>query len=216
MEEFSDCGLVFGRQGVRVSGFFDSGFITPQPLNVEGMTGSTSDWGNVSWDYEEARENGPEINSNRIIRFYGDGVWDGELGERHAKDVIFGSWPSSAADAEANRSIVLPSRIASAAGVEVNDTIDSLTFSYVIGTYLGEDIPDGYQSCTTITDVYFDDFVRMFCKDTMNVTDLKVAAIYEEGDFGNPSLLFHPVIVTDSVLSEEQKTTLMQIGRAHV
>ena len=216
MEEFSDCGLVFGRQGVRVSGFFDSGFVTPQPLNVEGMTGSSSDWSNVSWDYEEARENGPEINSNRIIRFYGDGVWDGELGERHAKDVIFGSWPSSAADAEANRSIVLPSRIASAAGVEVNDTIDSLTFSYVIGTYLGEDIPDGYQSCTTITDVYFDDFVRMFCKDTMNVTDLKVAAIYEEGDFGNPSLLFHPVIVTDSVLSEVQKTTLMQNDHAYL
>ena len=216
MEEFSDCGLVFGRQGVRVSGFFDSGFVTPQPLNVEGMSGSTSDWGNVSWDYEEARENGPEINSKRIIRFYGDGVWDGELGERHAKDVIFGSWPASAADAEANRSIVLPSRIASAAGVEVNDTIDSLTFSYVIGTYLGEDIPEGYQSCTTITDVYFDDFVRMFCKDTMNVTDLKVAAIYEEGDFGNPSLLFHPVIVTDSVLSEEQKTTLMDSDHAYL
>ena len=216
MEEFSDCGLVFGRQGVRVSGFFDSGFVTPQPLNVEGMTGSTSDWANVSWDYEEARENGPEINSKRIIRFYGDGVWDGELGERHAKDVIFGSWPASAADAEANRSIVLPSRIASAAGVEVNDTIDSLTFSYVIGTYLGEEIPEGYQSCTTITDVYFDDFVRMFCKDTMNVTDLKVAAIYEEGDFGNPSLLFHPVIVTDSVLSEEQKTTLMESDHAYL
>ncbi len=216
MEEFSDCGLVFGRQGVRVSGFFDSGFVTPQPLNVEGMSGSTSDWGNVSWDYEEARENGPEINSKRIIRFYGDGVWDGELGERHAKDVIFGSWPASSADAEANRSIVLPSRIASAAGVEVNDTIDSLTFSYVIGTYLGEDIPEGYQSCTTITDVYFDDFVRMFCKDTMNVTNLKVAAIYEEGDFGNPSLLFHPVIVTDSVLSEAQKTTLMQNDHAYL
>lgn len=216
MEEFSDCGLVFGRQGVRVSGFFDSGFVTPQPLNVEGMSGSSSDWANVSWDYEEARENGPEINSKRIIRFYGDGVWDGELGERHAKDVIFGSWPASAADAEANRSIVLPSRIASAAGVEVNDTIDSLTFSYVIGTYLGEDIPEGYQSCTTITDVYFDDFVRMFCKDTMNVTDLKVAAIYEEGDFGNPTLLFHPVIVTDSVLSEEQKTTLMESDHAYL
>ena len=71
MEEFEDCGLVFGRQGIRVSGFFDSGFTTPQPLNVQSVTGGSSGWGNVSWDFPEASENGPPINDNRIIRFYG-------------------------------------------------------------------------------------------------------------------------------------------------
>ena len=45
MEEFSDCGLVYGRQGVRVDGFFDEDFIIPQPLNVIAATGPTGDWG---------------------------------------------------------------------------------------------------------------------------------------------------------------------------
>ena len=83
-DEFSDCGLVFGRQGIRVSGFFDSAAIVPQPLNVESINSTTSDWSNVTWDYQEALENGPPINDQRTIRFYGDGIWDGDLGERHA------------------------------------------------------------------------------------------------------------------------------------
>tara|TARA_B100000131_G_scaffold315436_1_gene353835 strand:+ start:8558 stop:11959 length:3402 start_codon:yes stop_codon:yes gene_type:complete len=212
MEEFEDCGLVFGRQGIRVSGFFDSGFTTPQPLNVEIATGASSGWDNVSWDFPEAVENGPPINSGRIIRFYGDGIWDGELGERHAKSVIYGAWPSSGADAEANRSVVLPSKIASIAGVEVNETIDSLTFSYVLGTYEGADIDIGYSECQTQTVLatFEDSPPVLYCKNFMTVTNLTISAIYEEGDFGNPTLLFHPVIVSDSVLTEQEKTTLMQ------
>ena len=218
MEEFSDCGLVFGRQGVRVSGFFDSGFITPQPLNVESASGPSSDWDNVSWEFNEALENGPPINGDRIIRFYGDGVCDGELGERHAKSVIFGSWPSSAADAEANRSVILPSKIASAAGAEVNETIDSLTFTYVLETYEGEDIPQGYTDCQTQTVFVSNDDGPpvLYCKDNMTVNNLMVSAIYEEGDYGNPTLLFHPVMVSDSVLSEEQKTILMQSDHGYL
>ena len=134
-EEFSDCGLVFGRQGIRISGFFDSDFANPQPLNVESINSTTSDWSNVSWDYTEASENGPPINDQRTIRFYGDGIWDGELGKRHADKVIFGDWPSTPLDAENNRSVVLPSKIASAAGIEINGKIDALTFSYVTETY---------------------------------------------------------------------------------
>ena len=139
-------------------------------------------------------------------------MWDGELGERHAKSVIYGAWPSSAADAEANRSIVLPSRIASTAGVEVNDTIDTLTFSYVIDTYEGSDIDIGFQECQAQVEFVTseDSAPVLFCKESFTVTNLTISAIYEEGDFGNPTLLFHPVIVSDSVLSEQQKTTLMQ------
>ena len=84
MHEFSDCGLVYGRQGVRVDGFFDEDFIIPQPLNVIAVEGPTGDWSNVSWDYPEALESGPPINGDRTIRFYGEGIWDGELGERHS------------------------------------------------------------------------------------------------------------------------------------
>jgi len=207
-DEFSDCGLVFGRQGIRISGFFDSDFANPQPLNVELVNSTTSDWSNVSWDYIEASENGPPINDQRTIRFYGDGIWDGELGERHSKSVIFGDWPSTALDAEMNRSIVLPSKIASAAGIEINEKIDSLTFSYVTETYDYRDSIEAFEECNTILDPNYE-IERLFCKDTITVTNLTLAAIYEES-FGNPTLLFNPIMVTDSVLTDEQKTILMQ------
>ena len=208
-DEFSDCGLVFGRQGIRVSGFFDSAAITPQPLNVESINSTTSDWSNVTWDYQEALENGPPINDQRTIRFYGDGIWDGELGERHAKSVIFGEWPSTALDAETNRSIVLPSKIASAAGIDINGKIDTLTFSYVTETYQFTETLEALEECNTILDLNYE-VERIFCKDTITVTNLTLAAIYEEKLGGNPTLLFNPVMVTDSVLTDEQKTILMQ------
>ena len=207
-EEFSDCGLVFGRQGIRVSGFFDSDFANPQPLNVESINSTNSDWTNVSWDYIEASENGPPINDQRTIRFYGDGIWDGELGKRHADSIIFGDWPSTALDAETNRSIVLPSKIASAAGIDIGEKIDSLTFSYVTETYEIRDAVEAFEECNTILDPNYE-VERLFCKDTITVTNLTLAAIYEES-FGNPTLLFNPLMVTDSVLTDEQKTILMQ------
>ena len=207
-DEFSDCGLVFGRQGIRVSGFFDSAAIVPQPLNVESINSTTSDWSNVTWDYQEALENGPPINDQRTIRFYGDGIWDGELGERHAKSIIFGEWPSTALDAETNRSIVLPSKIASAAGIDINGKIDTLTFSYVTETYQFSETLEALEECNTTLDLNYE-VERIFCKDTVTVTNLTLAAIYEE-KFGNPTLLFNPVMVTDSVLTDEQKTILMQ------
>ena len=116
MDEFSDCGLVYGRQGVRVDGFFDEDFIVPQPLNVIAAEGPTGNWANVSWEYPEALSSGPPINDQRTVRFYGDGIWDGALGERHSTKgqdsrIIYGSWPTSAADAAANRTIVLLSLI---------------------------------------------------------------------------------------------------------
>ena len=211
-DEFSDCGLVFGRQGIRINGFFDSDFANPQPLNVEAINSTTSDWSNVTWDYTEASENGPPINDQRTIRFYGDGIWDGELGERHSDSIIFGEWPSTALDAETNRSIVLPSKIASAASIDINGKIDSLTFSYVIETYEVRDAIEAYDECITQKNLTLDpnyEVERLFCKDTITVTNLTLAAIYEES-FGNPTLLFNPVMVTDSVLTDEQKTILMQ------
>ena len=152
-DEFSDCGLVFGRQGIRIAGFFDSDFANPQPLNVELINSTTSDWSNVSWDYTEASENGPPINDQRTIRFYGDGIWDGELGKRHADTVIFGDWPSTPLDAANNRSVVLPSKIASAAGIEINGKIDALTFSYVTETYQISEAVEAFEECNTILDL---------------------------------------------------------------
>jgi len=215
MEEFSDCSIVYGRQGVRINGFFDDSFAVPQPLNVVSATGTSADWGNVSWEYPEAFENGPPINDGRTIRFYGSGIWDGDLADRHAKSVIFGEWPASAADAETNRSVILPSKIASAAGAEVNEIISTLTFSYINGTYTFEQFQKAFDECQGTLDNNLE-VGRIYCLETFNVTNLKVAAIYEEGDFANPTLLFHPVMVTDSVLSEEQKLVLMQKDHAYL
>ncbi len=213
MEEFSDCGLVYGRQGVRVDGFWDEDFIIPQPLNIILAEGPTGDWSNVSWDYPEALELGPPINGDRTVRFYGEGIWDGELGERHStrgqdSRIIYGSWPASAADAAANRSIVLPSEVASSAGVAVNDTISSLTFTYVTG-YLGyQNIADGFEDCQGEED-FNAQSGYVYCRVNMTVHNLTVAAVYQEGGAGNPTLLFNPVMVSDAILSDEQKLILM-------
>ena len=213
MEELSYCGLVFGRQGVRVAGFFDEDFIIPQPLNVIAATGPTGDWENVSWDYPEALESGPPINGDRTLRLYGDGIWDGELGERHStrgldSRIIYGSWPASAEDAAINRSIVLPSEIASSAGVGVNDTISSLTFTYVTDYLSYLNIGDGFDDCQGEED-FNAQSQYAYCRVNMTVYNLTVAAVYQEGGAGNPTLLFNPVMVSDAVLSDEQKLILM-------
>ena len=213
MEEFSDCGLVFGRQGVRVDGFWDEDFIIPQPLNVIAATGPTGDWENVSWDYPEALESGPPINGDRTLRLYGDGIWDGELGERHStrgqdSRIIYGSWPASAEDAAINRTIVLPSEVASSAGVGVNDTISSLTFTYVTDYLSYLNIGDGFDDCQGEED-FNAQSQYAYCRVNMTVYNLTVAAVYQEGGAGNPTLLFNPVMVSDAVLSDEQKLILM-------
>ena len=214
MEEFSDCGIVYGRQGVRWSGTFgDDGFVVPQPLNVISATGSTGDWANVSWDYPEAGDFGPPINEQRIVRFYGDGIWDGELGERHAKKVLYGNWPLPD-DASSNRSILLPLRIASQAGVSVNDTIDSLTFTFVTGYLSFENINDGFEDCRG--EEVIEQSGYMFCRVNMTVENLRVAAILSDDGAGNPTLLFNPLIITDSVLSDEQKLALMDTDHGYL
>ncbi|MDP6562362.1 MAG: FtsX-like permease family protein [Candidatus Thalassarchaeum sp.] len=217
MDEFIDCGIVYGRQGIRVSGFFDDGFITPQPLNVVSVGGTTGDWANVSWDYSEALEWGPPINGERPIRFYGDGIWDGEFGERHSvvgdsSRLIYGSWPPSAAEAAAKGAVVLPSMIASEAGVSVNDTISSLTFTYVTDYLSGyANVAQGFDNCTG-TEKYgpSEGSPIRYCVVNMTVEGpMTVVAVYQEEAPTNPTLLFHPVMVSASVLSDEQKTILM-------
>ena len=112
---------------------------------------------------------------------------------------------------------MLPSKIASQAGVVVNDTIDSLTFSYVTATYIGEDVAQVALECQTDFDLSFEsEFPLLFCKENITVADLTISAIYEEGDFANPTLLFHPLMVSDSVLSTAQKTTLMQSDHGYL
>ncbi len=213
--EFEDCGLVFGRQGIRVDNqFFDSGFITPQPLNVEEIKGESGNWANVSLDYPEALSSGPPINDERIIRFYGDGIWDGELGDRHSKDIIYGEWPANGGIATANRAIILPSKLASQAGVEVNETIDLITFSYVTDV---QPFNEKMTGCK-LEDIEYgpEDNGHKYCRQNMTVTNLTIAGIYQEKGAGNPTILFDPIIVPANLLNNSQKTTLMEYDHGYL
>ncbi len=207
-EGISDCGIVYGRQGIRANSFFDDDNIKAQPLVVDSVTAITGDWINVSWEYPEASEQGPPINDNRPIRFYGDGVWDGELGDRHSRNTLYGTWPINHNDAENNRSIILPSQIASRAGVSINDTIESLTFTYVSAAAGGSELEDISGNCAGEIEINFDSGFQ-FCRENLTVYNLTISAIYEEPSFGNPTLLFNPLMVSDSVLNDSQKLILM-------
>ena len=103
---------------------------------------------------------------------------------------------------------MLPSQIAGKAGVGVNDTLESLTFSYT-HDYLGyQDIASGFDDCPGY-EYFNDESGFLYCQVNMTVYDLKVAAVYQEGGAGNPTLLFNPIMVSASVLNESQKLTLM-------
>ena len=56
----------------------------------------------------------------------------------------------------------------------------------------------------------------MFCRVNMTVENLRVAAILSDDGAGNPTLLFNPLIITDSVLSDEQKLALMDTDHGYL
>ena len=204
-EEIIDCGLVFGRQGIRLSGFFDSAFAIPQPLNAVDAAGPTGNWEDVSWDYPEALENGPSINGGRILRIVDSAHFDGELANRYSDRILYGSWPESVQPGI--NPVILPSKIASQAEVMVNDTITYLNLTYVT---------DSQPSGSELTDCEGEVVTRVidsggyqFCSVTMSLRNLTIVGVYEEWPFTNPTLLFNPVIVGDMALSESDKTALM-------
>ncbi len=204
-EEIIDCGLVFGRQGLRLSGFFDEGFALPQPLNVVEVYGPTGNWENVSWDYPEALDNGPPINGDRIMRIVDSSHYDGELADRYSSRIVYGSWPDSSTTGL--NPIVLPSKIASQAGIMVNDTITTLNFTYVTDSQpTGSELTDCFGEIVTRV---LDSGGYQFCTQTMTLRDLTIVGVYEEWPFTNPTLLFNPVIVGGSALSDDNKTSLM-------
>jgi len=56
----------------------------------------------------------------------------------------------------------------------------------------------------------------MYCRVNLTVHNLTVAAVYQEGGAGNPTLLFNPVMVSDAVLSDEQKLVLMDYDHGYL
>ena len=207
--EFNDCTLVLGRQGIHSGGFFNREFVVAQPLEMREITASSNPyWSNVTFTYPEADANGPPISDMRAIRFLDDGAFDGELAKRLGGNIIpgLGEWPSPE-NMTRDRGIILPSTIASQAQANVGDTLDSLTFAYVVdeSTLVEGSITD--ENCDG--EITPENNEMIYCRMWMTVEDLKVVGIYEPWDFGNPTLPFNPLFTTLQVLEESQRGTLM-------
>jgi len=208
----SDCDLVYGRQGIRVTGFFDENFIRPQPLNVESIEGITSDWENVSFDYPEQLESGPPINGQRSVRILGESSWDGEFSNRYQAEILYGEWPTP--DRALNsRAVVLPNQVASQAGVSENETIDRLDFSYV-SDYSALPAEIDPESCSGEIRTGVNGF--QYCRETITLLNLTVVGIYADQPPANPALQFNHIFITGTVLTEEQNLTLMQNDHAYL
>ncbi|MEO2120542.1 MAG: FtsX-like permease family protein [Candidatus Poseidoniia archaeon] len=208
--EIADCSIIYGRQGIRTDGFFDEEFGRAQPLNIDAISSTSGDWTNVSLAYPAALENGPPINGDRIVRIAGDGLFDGEFAERHAQQILYGEWPSPE-DAVEKRAIVVPSQLANMAGAEINDTIDSMTITYVTESIR---LPGEIEECAGT--IHATAMEYLYCRESLTIYNMTVVGIYEEWDFGNPTLLFNPVFISDVVLDDSQKILLMDNDHAYL
>ena len=212
MEEFSqfnDCTLVLGRQGIHSAGLFNIEFVVAQPLEMRAIADDENPyWSNVTFDYPEAAEAGPPISDQRAIRFYGPEAFDGELAERYSENIIAGAgeWPSPE-NMSAKNGIILPSTIASEAQANVGDVLESLTFAYVVdeSTILEGTVTE--DNCAG--EITPENNEMMYCRMWMTVENLTVMGIYEPWPFGNPTLPFNPIFSTWEVLTEEQRSILM-------
>ena len=207
--QFNDCTLVLGRQGIHSAGLFNIDFVVAQPLEMRIVTDDANPyWGNVTFDYPEAAEAGPPISDKRAIRFYGPEAFDGELAERYSENIIAGAgeWPSPE-NMTANRGIILPSTIASQAQANVGDVLDSLTFAYVVDESTIVEGTVTEDNCAG--EITPENNEMIYCRMWMTVENLTVMGIYEPWDFGNPTLPFNPIFSTWEVMTEEQRSVLM-------
>ena len=191
--EFSDCTLVLGRQGIHSGGFFNQDFLVAQPLEMTAITDDTNPyWGNVTFDYPELADSGPPISNMRSVRFLGPEAFDGEFAERLGENIIagMGDWPTPE-NMSAQRGVILPSTIASQAKANVGDVLETLTFAYVVdestlleGT-VNNDNCDG--------EVTPEQNEMVYCRMAMTATNLTVVGVYEPWDLGNPTLGPNPI-----------------------
>ena len=208
-DEFNDCTLVLGRQGIHSGGFFNFDFVVAQPLEMRTIVDDENPyWTNVTFDYPEAADAGPPISDKRAIRFLGPEAFDGELANRLSENIIagLGEWPTPENMTE-KQGIILPSTIASEAQASVGDTLESVTFVYVVDEstiFEGTVTEDNCAGEITV-----ENNEMMYCRMPMTVENLTVMGIYEPWPFGNPTLPFNPIFSTWTVMEEAQRATLM-------
>jgi len=213
-EEIADCTLTFGRQAIRQSGsFFNIEAFDAGYLSIESATSNNSLLENETFDFPEADANGPPVFTKRMLRLLGPGAFDGELAERHNKQMLNDiPWPSHQ-DMIDNRSIILPASIAGPLGIQVNDTIDSLEFGYVLQTAVDPEKIDRSE-CPGFVERTGGGLQH--CRLTITVENLNVSGIYEDWQFGNPTFGFNPVFMTWSILDNESITTLLDSDHGYL
>ena len=213
-EEIADCTLTFGRQAIRQSGsFFNIEAFDAGYLSIESASSNNSLLENETFDFPEADANGPPVFTKRMLRLLGPGAFDGELAERHNKQMLNDiPWPSHQ-DMIDNRSVILPASIAGPLGIQVNDTIDSLEFGYVLQTAVDPEKIDRSE-CPGFVERTGGGLQH--CRLTMTVENLNVSGIYEDWQFGNPTFGFNPIFMTWSILDNESITTLMDSDHGYL
>ena len=210
--EFNDCTLVLGKSGLHseISWGNDAAFYA-SPLFVDNIKSSDSEskWDTEDlWQYEYTT--GPPVVNVRAISFLGPEAFDGVLAERLSENIIneMGKWkPHEEVNSE--RGIYIPLDIASAAGAEVGDNLDSLTFTYTYERSLSieeEDCPGEL--------IRGEEYRLMYCQVPMTIQNVTILGIYKPWPQGNPILAANPIYSTWTLLNEEQQVTL--IDKDHV
>jgi len=213
-EEFNDCTLVLGKSGLHseISWGNDAAFYA-SPLFMDSIESSDVEkkWNTEDlWDYEYTT--GPPVVNIRAISFLGPEAFDGVLAERLSENIIYemGEWKTHE-EVNSQRGIYIPLDIASAAGAEVGDNLDSLTFTYTYerglpGTMEEEDCPGEI--------IQGEEYRLMYCQVKMKLENVTILGIYEPWPQGNPVLAANPIYTTWTLLSDEQQITL--IDKDHV
>jgi len=207
--EFTDCTLVLGRQGIHSGGFFNQEFVIAQPLEMNSIYDDSNPyWENVTFSYPELAEGGPPISDMRAIRFLGPEAFDGEFANRLGANIItgMGEWPTPDNMSE-QRGVILPSTVASQAKANVGDVLESLTFAYVVDE--STLLEGGVTNDNCDGEVTPETNEMVYCRMMMTATDLTVVGIYDPWDLGNPTLGPNPIFTTWEVLNESQRATLI-------
>ena len=216
-EELSDCALIFGRQGIHSGGFFNEDFVFAQPLEMRSITDEQNPyWLNVTFKYPELDDGGPPISDMRSIRLMGPEAFDGELASRYGERIIQGQgeWPDPA-NMSSQRGVIIPSNIASQAKAEVGDVLETVEFVYVVDSeFFDSGGVELVESCPGVASASPNG--KIYCRQSIIMTNMKVVGIYQPWDLGNPTLAPNPIFTTWTALDESQRATLMDYDHMYL
>ncbi|MGB2276521.1 MAG: FtsX-like permease family protein, partial [Candidatus Poseidoniaceae archaeon] len=209
-DEFEDCMIVLGRQGLHTTSFFSEEFAYAQPLEILEVVDDTNlNWTSDVFEYPELADAGPPSSTVRAVRFIDDSGFDGVFADRVKDTVItgLGEWPN-ASTAVDQRSIMLPASVASDARAEVGDVLESLTFAMVVDRNLAVEGGIAEADCQG-GDIKPSENGMVYCRMLVTVNNLTVAGVYEEAPLANPTIPANALILHLDVLEEAQRQALM-------